>query len=196
MPDPRFAAYVRSMMKNLAHDGTPTWDLHRTLRQMVKTVLEAPLPAPAGMPSALDKGGRFSRKLVAAACAELLVQGGARDVGALTRQLSAEYGLGHQQGASEVSIADSEVQSALEQLEQAVAAEELVATFVVEAGEEARKVLALRNQGFKEMAARLDLALSTAHARFAQAAQVFRSAVHQTRASNSAIATALEQLTG
>jgi DNA-directed RNA polymerase specialized sigma24 family protein len=193
MEAPRFGAYVRSMLKNLALDATPAWDVQRTLREMVKTVLVGPLPAPAGLPASLEKGGRFVRKLVAAAAAELLAGGVQRDVGALVARLSSEYALGHQECDADAT-AEGVQATGLVELEREVAAREVVATFMVEAGPEGGRVLGLRAAGFKAMAARLGLALSTAHARYERAERAFREAVLRANADEAARERAFETL--
>lgn len=167
MNAPSFAAYVRSMMKNLAVDANPQWNVQRALREVVKAALDCGLPEAHGMPATLEKNNRFSRELVASACAEAVSRGAASTCSSLTSVLMSEFAPGVSfcpDVAAGLVVMES--RSALEALETEATAAAVVSTFLFEEGEDARRLLALRPLGFAEMGRRLGLALSTAHGRY------------------------------
>jgi hypothetical protein len=167
MNAPRFAAYVRSMMKNLAVEANPQWNVQRALREVVKAALACGLPEARGMPATLEKNNRFSRELVASACAEAVSRGTASTCSSLTSVLMAEFAPGVRfipEGAAGLVVMES--RSALEALETGATAAAVVSAFLFEEGEEAGRLLAMRRLGFAEMGRRLGLALSTAHGRY------------------------------
>lgn len=163
----RFAAYVRSTMKNLAVDANPQWNVQRALRAVVKAALAGGLPEARGMPTVLERNNRFSRELVAAACAEAVARGVAPSCSPLTSVLMSEFAPGVRycpEGAAGLVVTES--RSALEALETGVTAAAVVSTFLLEEGADAGRLLAMRRLGFAEMGRRLGLALSTAHGRY------------------------------
>ncbi len=192
---PLFSGYVRSMMKNLAVDDNPMWDVQRALREVVKAALADGLPPAQGLPSALEKSGRFVRGFVAAACAELVNRDLAPDAAALTSALMAEYALGLSvaEGA-DTALVESSAERADEALSASATSVAVVARFLAEVGPEGGQMLALRKHGFAEMARRLGLALSTAHGRYGQAEATLAKVARRLGADRQALERALATL--
>ena len=190
-----FTAYVRSMLKNLAVDGNPAWDVQRALREVVKAALADGLPVAAGLPVTVEKSGRFVRGLVASACAELVERDVAATVPALTSALMLAYAFGVNTSADEeVAQLPSGSKNALETLAAGATSAAVVETFLDEVGPEGRQVLTLRPLGFAEMARRLGLALSTAHARYVRVETVLKRVARRHGADRETVARAIEQL--
>lgn len=190
-----FLGYVRSMLKNLAVDGNPAWDVQRALRDVVKAAVADGLPTPNGLPATLEKGGRFVRSLVAAACADLVARGVPATAAALTSALMTAYAFGARAVDEGVAEAlESKASNALEVLDVGATGQAVAATFLHEVGAEGKQVLALRELGFAEMGRRLGLALSTAHARYNRVEHTLKAVAHRLGANREAVARALELL--
>lgn len=190
-----FAVYVKRSLRNLAVERNPTWNARRGLRDQVKAVLAAGVPAAGEFPATLEVNGRFERKLVAAACAAAVATGTAPEVKALTSRLASVFLAGDVVAAeAEVEALAGETPDASEVLAAQRAGEAIVETFLAEEGEAGRKVLALRKYGFKEMAKRLGTALATAHARFVRVEQRLKCIAERVGGDRAAVERALEVL--
>jgi len=162
-----FEAYVRTSLKNLAVESNPAWNLQRALRDVVAAALVDGLPDAAGMPSSLEKEGRYVRALVARACAELVAMGTAENVKALTGALMASYGAANEVDfAKDVTACASSAARVDDLVANHAAGTAIAEKFLAEQGESGRMMLKLRVKGFKEMARKMGMALSTAHARY------------------------------
>ena len=195
MNAPRFAAYVRSMMKNLAVEANPQWNVQRALREVVKAGLAGGLPEARGMPATLEKTNRFSRELVAAACAEAVARGVAASCSPLPSVLMSEFAPGVRscpEGAAGLVVTES--RSALEALEAGATAAAVVSTFLFEEGADAGRLLAMRRLGFAEMGRRLGLALSTAHGRYERAVRSLSSIARRLGADEDTLTQAITDL--
>jgi len=173
MPAPKLYGYVRTMLKNLAVEANPAWDTQRALRDVVKAALSKGLPVASGLPSTLEKDGRFARLLVAAACAELVDRGASCEAGVLTSALMAEYELGTTNGV-EVDSVDivASTPTALDELSVRAGGASLTNALEAALGKASLAVLQARRKGMAEVARRLGVAVSTAYARCAQAEKV------------------------
>jgi DNA-directed RNA polymerase specialized sigma24 family protein len=196
MSVPRFAGYLRSMLKNLAVDSNPLWNRQRSLRAVVEAALSSGLPAANGMPTTVERaGGGLTRPLVAAACAELMSRGVAASAPALTTALMAEFSFGVKIAVgADAAAVPSTAQNALDELDAAMTGEVLAKTFLAEVGLEGRRVLLMRGLGFAEMARRLNLALSTAHVRYGRIEATLKHISAQLGASREAVGRAIELL--
>jgi DNA-directed RNA polymerase specialized sigma24 family protein len=194
-PPRRFSAYVRAMLKNLAVDANPLWDVQRALRAVVTAAVEDGLPAAKGMPASVEKGGRFVRALVAAACAELVARGTTATAPALTSSLmeTSALGLTISWGTNAAEVA-SPAPNPLQALDAGAMADAVARSFLSEAGAEGQRVLSMRALGFAEMARRLDLALSTAHARYLRVEATLRRICRRLGANREAARRAIELL--
>lgn len=83
---------LRRSLRNLAIDALPAWRELKALRELIRAVLESPLPAAAPRPHSLFRGGRLHRPSVADACAWILTDSMApRDARALAAALAREW---------------------------------------------------------------------------------------------------------
>lgn len=195
MPAPKFAAYVRAMLRNLAIEENPAWDTQRALRDVVKGALAKGLPPANGLPAGLEKGGRFTRALVAAACAELVARGVPENFTALTSALMAEFALGAQprEDVEAVQLPTSEP-TALEAIAEASAGQALAESFQSEVGPEGMALWSLRGLGVAEAAKRLGMALSTTYTKYARVQEAFGRVAKRHRADRADVARAIELL--
>jgi hypothetical protein len=161
---------------------------------VVKGALADGLPPAAGRPVQLERGGRFVRELVAAACADLLAEGRtAASVPALTRALMEVYGPGATMSRWDEAvlhvpcIEDCDVEAR-------DLARHVVRTFLAEVGPEGRELLLRRRTGFAAMALRSGVALATVHGRFQRVVGRLADIGHRLGATSGAMRLAIEHL--
>lgn len=196
---PEFAAYVRTMLKNLAVESNPAWDVQRALRDVVKAAVAEGLPVACGKPASVEQAGRFQRHLVAAACADLKERGAEVEVAKLTAGLMVEYALsvrvaGGDDAADVFSRAEAAGKDPEALADEATTGATVAASFRAEVGLEGEQLFKLRALGFKEMARRLGLALATAHARYVKAERALGDIARRYGADRDAVARAIELL--
>jgi hypothetical protein len=180
MPAPRLYAYVRSTLKNLAVEQSPAWNTQRALRDVVKAALAKGLPVAAGLPATIEQRGRFERRLVAAACAELVARGVPADQGALTTALMAEYALGVSTvEESEAEALEGPAPTALDTLSAVAGGVSLAAGLEHKVGRSTLELLRTRRGGIAAVVKRFNLRLKAAYARCAKAEKRLVAAVRE-----------------
>jgi DNA-directed RNA polymerase specialized sigma24 family protein len=195
MGDERFSGYVRAMMRNLALDEDPVWDIQRALREVVRAALDGGLPVGAALPASVEKNGRFLRRDVAAACAHFVAQGVAEDVALLTSALMNHFALFVRAcGEEEARNQPAPCTDAGVQLETSATAGLVVNTFMAEQGAEGRRLLTLRHLGFAKMGRELGVALATVHARYQKVMASLQSIARRLDADDETMTVALRQL--
>lgn len=182
--------WARATLRSLAVDSNPFWNTQRALRAVVNSAIAKPLPAPTGLPSALEAHSRFSQPLVAAACAQLVSNGRALDARTLTTSLMAEY----QYGGSSVNDTEVARLQADSDADNQLAVREVVRVFLHEAGVEGQQLLARRALGFKRMAALYGVAVATVHQRYTRLVNLLRRIARRVGAGFDAVAEAVDTL--
>jgi hypothetical protein len=166
--DARLEGTIRKMFFHLAVERSPSWDLVRGLRDLVRAAVERGLPEPTTRPETLLLHGKLHGRAVAQAIAWTRAQLGAAaglDTNALTTQLLNDYQLTQSETVIEDGLSISEDQPC--ESEEARVAASLAQTLVRRLGRDGVWMLAWRDElGFRGLADALGLGLATVHARF------------------------------